>query len=201
MGGGVSKLPSRSDAAWADAMHMMPHYYTKDSPSTEDVAHLRFSWNLITTAQGYHFKNLVKADMLPYCQPCLSWFYNAFIERLKLVAPHCTLVEASDIFASGKILIHIILLLQEVYDPHQKKFRIHIQKLFRMMTSQHLTFYDLSIFGDVFLYTLNFCLRDDFTPDMEISWKRVYSALLCEVLRQFCATTRTERLSSKSIKN
>ena len=176
MGNGALQPSKRRDSADAMLNQMMPLYYQHNVIlSPEDETRARTSWKRIIDNASESFVFYQEHGALS-CDSCLSWFYCVFYERLFDILPDSKLHFADDIFYRGKFLIKLIATLLSTLNA--EKFQKNLKEFQNMVSIKDMTLYEVSIIGEVIFYTLKYCLEEDFSIDIECSWKRLFSHLM-----------------------
>ena len=108
-------------------------------------------------------------------QSCLTWFYNTFYHRVRILSINCP------VESNNKFFLNII---RCILCGHQGVLRQeHVQILMAGIERHCVTFCDVCMIGGVLFTTLQECLGVEFTSEIKASWVKLYSALLRDVAK------------------
>mmetsp|Transcript_6195 Transcript_6195/g.9345 ORF Transcript_6195/g.9345 Transcript_6195/m.9345 type:complete len:207 (+) Transcript_6195:119-739(+) len=176
---GACGLPGNSlDAHGSEAIAlMMPAYYMPTADvGPNDIAAAKVSWSLITDDKAQPFLFGKKERLFQY-STCIGWFYVVFFERLFDVHPACKPLFTAGVISQGKFLVKMITLSLHQLDE-QEAFINTMHTLAVRHCERGVRAVEFGIVGDVLFYTLRKVLGDDYTDEVDIVWKKIYSGML-----------------------
>lgn len=190
-----------------DANHAsiyLPSYFVAQPIiSYDDINNVRRSWNLIVGHGGVEYKRMRSLRRVHHDHSCLTWFYNMFFYRVKLLAINCPVETTQDAFSNGRFLINIVRCMLSSQQESNTKFKASVRSVLSTIDLYGMNFYDMCMIGGVLFSTLHECLGEEFTSDIEYSWVKVYSALLSNVEETFiqCSAQKHRQKTAKSSTN
>lgn len=162
-------------------MLMMPVYYIRDCVVTpEDIEAVKVGWNLIIKDNTEPYKELKKNKNCEYSS-CISWFYSLFYDRLFNVHPACKPLFTSGIVGQGKFLVKMIsMTLSQLGDPTH--FKQMMEKLAMRHCERGVRAVEFGIVGEVLFFCLMTVTGNEFSREVEHSWKKIYSVMLTHII-------------------
>jgi hemoglobin-like flavoprotein len=154
-------------------------YYIHDNVVTQDdIDIVKYGWNLILKCQTLPYLNIIKNKKDLQFNSCISWFSMVFYDRLFNVHPSCQPLFTAGLVGQGKFLVRMITVtLSQLGNP--EVFKRTMISLAISHCKRGVKACEYGIVGEVLFYALNIVQGEEiFTVDAELSWKRVYSAML-----------------------
>ena len=174
---------------------LMPSYYVaQEEISPLDVDNVQTSWCTILNQEGVQYRKMQEVRRVSQDHSCLTWFYNIFFHRVRLLSIHCPTETTQKAFSNSKFFLNIIRCVLCVHEQ-DSKFLISTQSLFGTMDTYSITFCDMCMIGGVLFTALQECLGVEFTSDVKHSWVKLYSALLRDIAHEL--THRATKSSRK----
>lgn len=156
----------------------MPAYFVNAPVMAEHAAQARKVWSVISGNGGEHYEASINDRRISDTDSCLTWFYNVFTERMRVLSPDCSIYTSKTCFADTRLLLQVIVVVLSLHNQRDANFKSRLQKLCNSIELYSITFYDLSVLGDALFHSLSTCLGDEYTTDIDTSWKVLYSAFL-----------------------
>lgn len=168
----------------------MPPFYTRTPVCDSDALRAREVWSMISGNGGSEYEASVNDRRISEEASCLTWFYNVFTERMRNLSPSCTIYTNKTSFADTRLLLQVIVVVLSIHNQQDAKFKSRLHKLYHSIELYNITFFDLSALGEALLYSLNKCLGEEYTPEINTSWKVLYSAFLTLMYKSFYCKRR-----------
>ena len=191
-----------------DAPVFLPSYFiSQPIISGNDTDNVRKSWSLIVGQGGVEYQRMQGLRRVHHDHSCLTWFYNMFFYRVKLLAINCPVDTTQDAFSNGRFLINIVRCMLSSQPGNSTKFKASMGSVLSTIDLYGMNFYDMCMIGSVLFSTLQECLGEEFASDVQYSWVKLYSALLATLSQTFYKKNRApyQRLrrtgTVKSVKN
>ena len=195
MGNGIINRNSKEDILPL----VMPSYYIEEPDITSlDVDNVQKSWCTILGQDGVQYINMKECRRLSQDHSCLTWFYNLFFHRVRLLSINCPAETTKNVFSNSKFLVCIIRCVLLVHE-HGAKFQLSTESLFVTMEEYAITFCDMCMIGGVLFTALQECLGTEFTSNIKHSWVKLYSALLRDVANHFNKSGKTCPITVSSL--
>ena len=225
MGGGLS---TKEIKAFEEeiVLLMMPVYYIPQVEVTSnDILACQNVWNLILDEKSIEYQNYLKTITIAAAatttiatttitsttvattnntiQPksCIEWFYSIFYDRLFNVHPLCRPLFTKGIESLGTFLVQMIsLTLSQLRDS--LKFKKTMRSLAIRHCERGVKAIEYGIIGEVLFYALKKCLGlVSYTIEVENSWKKVYSAMLREIVPLVVNYERNGKITESDLRN
>ena len=176
MGGGASKGHTK-------IIHVLPHYYiANDDLTAEEHSIIETSWELITKNSSLGIaESFTETELRSDVQKSkLVDFYDLFYERLFDVHPS-SIALFRNMNQKGKMLVGLIETIIAQLN-HTETFATTMRKLAVVHAKMGVMAYEYGIVGDVLFWTLEKVLGEDYRLSIRISWIKLYSKMLSEIL-------------------
>lgn len=171
MGAGSTKSTIEETMVW-----MMPLYYSKDDVNQQDIENCRLTWDGILHDTLPSFIAMKGTPGFTH-ESCRSWFYHTFYNRLAETQPH-----TKGLFVNGvdTVGVFMVKMLSMCLTQLQKKeeFENTLKALALRHCQRGIQVNEYFFFGDVLFYSIRFVAGDAYTPEIDASWKRMYSSML-----------------------
>lgn len=158
---------------------MFPLYFV-DTPFTyEDGKVCQLNWKLITSNSCCHFHDtriVATEENRIYPQNAEDWFFEVFYRRLFDLQPSSRAL-FKGIGAHSKMLFSFFNFMF-LRANEEKAFTSRVSELAKSHCRMGVKAFEYGMFGEVILWTLDYCLKDEFTDECREAWVRLLSAVL-----------------------
>jgi hemoglobin-like flavoprotein len=159
---------------------MMPTYYVQCDVTTDDIKSATTSWALISEDTGIQFKELLNDPTFTHSS-CIGFFYVVFYERLFDVHPCARPLFKNGVISQGKFLVKMIsATLNQLGNPSE--FESTMKALAIRHCERGIRAIEYGLVGEVLFYSLRRVLGKEYTPEVELAWQKVYSAMLAVIV-------------------
>jgi hemoglobin-like flavoprotein len=171
MGAGGTKSSVEDTMVW-----MMPLYYTKEEITEGDVENCKLVWDGIIHDSLPNFLATTGTPGFAF-ESCRAWFYHTFYNRLMETQPHTRGLFVNGVDTVGVFMVKMISMC---LTSLQKKteFENTLKALALRHCQRGIQVNEYFFFGDVLFYSIRLVAGDAYTPEIDSSWKRMYSSML-----------------------
>jgi hypothetical protein len=153
---------------------VMPYFYLEEHTfSKEDFNAVLRSWRLIVDGNCNYYQRLKLTNEIEVDQSCLNWLGHVFIRQFSAVCPSSSTDVDETILSQysqdySVLLSHMFTSIDNTSEIHSTLIDCAIKN-----SRQGFHAIEYSLLAETFLYSLKYCLNDEFTPYIETCWVKV----------------------------
>lgn len=175
MGAGSTRNIIEDTMVW-----MMPLYYTREPVNDHDIHNCQLAWDGILHDSHQKFNDMKGTPGFQY-ENCRAWFYNTFYCRLMETQPY-----TRGLFVNGVDTVGVFMVKMISMCLTQLQKKVEFENTLKALALRHcqrgIQANEYFFFGDVLFYSLRYVAGDAYTPDIDVSWKKMYSSMLSIII-------------------
>ena len=147
----------------------------KDKLTSTEVSIAKAAWNQIENGSS-EYERLKASDPSFKFDSCIEWFYKTFYERLFEIHPVAKPM-FKDPTKQGQFLVALFSFVFTAIDS-KDNFNKRLASLANSHNEKGVKATEYGLIGTVMFYTLKKCLGADYTREVDIAWKKIFSRML-----------------------